>query len=178
MSFLRHFSGHFHSWERLSSLTISQSDLAVIFFKRDGAINSFNALAVTLSRFVRPVQKPMLQSVPLILLPRGRSIWFWHLCKTNILHFSFTDNVISSTVSGLSACTKYSIELGAGPYVYRPHNNSSKLDKMSYQDEENESVLLATINKIWSSEGDSFRAFASTLPVSWFLFRISKIDFD
>ena len=84
--------------------------------------------------------------------------------------FSFVDGVMSLTVTGLSSCTKYRIELGAGPYVYRPNDDSSLFDKMNYQDEENESVLLATINKIWSSQENSFRAFASTLPVSIFLF--------
>ena len=70
-----------------------------------------------------------------------------------------------STMDGLTPCTNYSIEIGAGPYIYRqkdPNNYSIYAD----EDQNQENNLLETINTIWSSQENSFKSFASTIPVS------------
>ena len=70
-----------------------------------------------------------------------------------------------STIDGLTPCTNYSIEIGAGPYIYRqmdPNNYSIYTD----DNENQENNLLETINTIWSSQENSFKSFASTIPVS------------
>ena len=71
-----------------------------------------------------------------------------------------------STIDGLASCTNYSIEIGAGPYIYRqkdPNNYSIYAD----EDQNQENNLLETINTIWSSQENSFKSFASTIPVSF-----------
>ena len=68
-------------------------------------------------------------------------------------------------MDGLTPCTNYSIEIGAGPYIYRqmdPNNYSIYAD----EDQNQENNLLETINTIWSSQENSFQSFASTIPVS------------
>ena len=83
-----------------------------------------------------------------------------------------------STIDGLSPCTKYSIEVGAGPYIYRQHPEQASQSKIGFEDQENEDHLLDTINKIWSSQNHSFRAFASTIPVSRFQYIQYNTDFN
>ena len=68
-------------------------------------------------------------------------------------------------MDGLTPCTNYSIEIGAGPYNYRqkdPNNYSIYAD----EDQNQENNLLETINTIWSSQENSLKSFASTIPVS------------
>ena len=77
-----------------------------------------------------------------------------------------------STVHGLDQCTNYSIEMGAGPYIYRQNKKVQTL--ASFDEKEDEDSLLTTINKIWSSQKNSFKAFGSTIPVS--LDKSSVID--
>ena len=69
-----------------------------------------------------------------------------------------------STVHGLNHCTNYSIEIGAGPYIYR--QNEKVHTMASFEDTEAEVSLLKVINKIWSSQESSFKSFGSTIPVS------------
>ena len=95
----------------------------------------------------------------------------WRVCEFSHFIFFFylkaslrlPKDVLVTTFHELSSCTKYRLELGAGPYIYRSNESS-----MSYDDQENEDFLLGTINKIWASQENSFRAFTSTLPVSNF----------
>ena len=70
-----------------------------------------------------------------------------------------------STVYGLDQCTNYSIEIGAGPYIYR--QREQKYSMATFNDKEAEDSLLATINNIWSSQKYSFKSFGSTIPVSF-----------
>ena len=68
-----------------------------------------------------------------------------------------------STVLGLEQCTNYSIEIGAGPYIYR---QDEVQNIASFQVTEAEVSLLKIINNIWSSQESSFKSFGSTIPVS------------
>ena len=81
--------------------------------------------------------------------------------------FSFSKDVLVSTIDGMSPCTKYTIEVGAGPYIYRKSGEGMQLhEDLNLDEQEEEDNLLETINKIWSSQQGAFRSFATTMPVS------------
>ena len=67
-----------------------------------------------------------------------------------------------ATVPGLSPCSNYSLQVGAGPFVYREDGGLSS----SYSQPGREESLTTAINKIWASEENAFKAFAITAPVS------------
>ena len=79
--------------------------------------------------------------------------------------FSSGSDVLVSTIDGLASCTNYSIEIGAGPYIYR-HKDPNNYSIYADEDQNQEDNLLETINTIWSSQENSFKSFASTVPVS------------
>ena len=68
---------------------------------------------------------------------------------------------MAATVEGLNPCTDYSLQIGAGPFLYREDGGAS-----SYSDGDQEELLSKAINKIWASEKNAFKAFAITAPVS------------
>ena len=69
---------------------------------------------------------------------------------------------MAATVEGLTPCTDYSLQIGAGPFLYREDAGLSS----SYSDPGQEELLSGAINKIWASEENAFTAFAITAPVS------------
>ena len=66
-----------------------------------------------------------------------------------------------ATIQDLTPCSTYSLQIGAGPFVYREGGGAS-----SYSDGVQEELLSKAINKIWASEENAFKAFAITAPVS------------
>ena len=67
-----------------------------------------------------------------------------------------------TTIDNLTTCTQYSVEIGAGPYIYRQEQDTTE----EYDNEEEEKLLEEIMNKVWTLEDGAFRAFASTSPVS------------
>ena len=67
-----------------------------------------------------------------------------------------------ATVQGLTPCSNYSLQIGAGPFLYREDGGLSS----SYSQPGREESLTTAINKIWASEENAFKAFAITAPVS------------
>ena len=63
------------------------------------------------------------------------------------------------TLLNLAPCNTYSIQVGAGPFLYREDENTE------YQAEEEED-LASTITQLWTTEEGRFTARASTQPVS------------
>ena len=70
-----------------------------------------------------------------------------------------------ATIDSLTPCQNYSLEVGAGPYLYREHQGLPS-SLASYSDKDKEDLLTSTINKVWASQEDAFKSFASTAPVS------------
>ena len=56
----------------------------------------------------------------------------------------------------MTTCTQYSIEIGARPYIYRQQQDTA----VEYDNEEE------TLNEVWTLGESTFKALASTSPVS------------
>ena len=69
-----------------------------------------------------------------------------------------------ATIQDLTPCSNYSLQIAAGPFLYREEAGTSTT--MSFSGGDEEESLSEAINKVWASEENSFTAFASTAPVS------------
>ena len=76
------------------------------------------------------------------------------------------DDVMEATIEGLTPCSNYSLEIGAGPFVYREDGG------VSSHSEPGQEELLRAINQVWASQENAFKAFAITAPVSILRFSI------
>ena len=65
-----------------------------------------------------------------------------------------------ATLQHLTPCTLYSIQVGAGPFVFRDQ------ERTVYSQREEEEALARTISQLWTSEEGTFTAQARTQPVS------------
>ena len=70
---------------------------------------------------------------------------------------------MEARIDNLTPCSNYSLEIGAGPFVYREDAGTSRTSLSAGVEEE---LLSGAINKIWASEENAFTAFAITAPVS------------
>ena len=77
------------------------------------------------------------------------------------------DDVMEATIEGLTPCSNYSLEIGAGPFVYREDGGVS-----SHSEPGQEELLSKAINQVWASQENAFKAFAITAPVSILRFSI------
>eukprot|EP00092_Neocalanus_flemingeri_P029036 GFUD01031522.1.p1 GENE.GFUD01031522.1~~GFUD01031522.1.p1 ORF type:complete len:2660 (+),score=730.01 GFUD01031522.1:322-8301(+) len=85
-----------------------------------------------------------------------------HTCQAEMVTHDRdrSPNWISTTIENLTTCTQYSLEIGAGPYIYRQQTGTTA----EYDAGEEETLLEETISKLWTAEQGAFKAFASTSP--------------
>ena len=74
-----------------------------------------------------------------------------------------------TTITNLTTCTQYRVEIGAGPNIYKQLQDTT----IEY-DKEDDKLLEEIINKVWTLDETAFRAFASTSPVSKFTLYFSN----
>ena len=70
---------------------------------------------------------------------------------------------MEARIDNLTPCSNYSLEIGAGPFVYREDAGTSSTSLSAGVEEE---LLSGAINKVWASQENAFKAFAVTAPVS------------
>ena len=70
---------------------------------------------------------------------------------------------MEARIEHLTPCSNYSLEIGAGPFVYREDAGTSRTSLSAGVEEE---LLSGAINKVWASQENAFKAFAVTAPVS------------
>ena len=61
-----------------------------------------------------------------------------------------------ATLQHLTPCTLYTIQVGAGPFVFRDQ------ERTAYSQREEEEALARTISQLWTSEEGTFTAQART----------------
>ena len=67
---------------------------------------------------------------------------------------------MEARIENLTPCSNYSLEIGAGPFVYRDATRTS------FSAGDQEESLSQAINQVWASQENAFKAFAITAPVS------------